>query len=223
MASPTTIRVAQCWDDGVTDDIRLIEILRKHGAKASFNLNAPRHDDNPGVGWRYKDLKDVSRIPRRNLTSVYDGFLVANHTATHPHLTRIAPDDAAREIREGKDALEQLFGYAVTGFAYPFGDYDRAVKDAVRAAGHVYARTTLNVAVSFPPVDPMALHANCHFHAPDFWKRFDRVAGEGGVFYFWGHSYEIVTEEDWDAFDRQIALLTAHPRVEWVDLPSLFE
>jgi len=33
------MKIVQCWDDGVLDDVRLIEILRRHGAKASFNLN----------------------------------------------------------------------------------------------------------------------------------------------------------------------------------------
>ena len=32
------IKVAQCWDDGVYTDIKLIEILRKYNAKATFNL-----------------------------------------------------------------------------------------------------------------------------------------------------------------------------------------
>ena len=162
------------------------------------------------------------RLPRGDLLRVYDGFLVANHTASHPHLTKIDPDKAQRQIQEGKDALEQLFGYPVTGFAYPFGDYNSAVEEAVRAAGHVYARTVVNVADVFPPENPMAFHTNCHFHAKDFWDRFNHVAEAGGVFYFWGHSYEIVTAEDWTAFDRQIGRLSANPRVQWVDLPSLF-
>ena len=33
-----SMKIVQCWDDGVLDDIRLIEILRHHDAKASFNL-----------------------------------------------------------------------------------------------------------------------------------------------------------------------------------------
>ena len=222
MSNTAPVRVAQCWDDGVTDDIRLIEILRKHGAKASFNLNAALHKNDSSSGWRYKDMKDVQRLPRGDLLSVYDGFLIANHTATHPHLTRLAPADAAREIREGKDTLEQLFGYPVTGFAYPYGDYNPAIEDAVREAGHIYARTCVNVADVFPPDEPMAFHPNCHFHAADFWNRFNHVAERGGVFYFWGHSYEIVTEADWEAFDLQIGALSANPRVRWVELPSLF-
>jgi hypothetical protein len=43
----------------------------------------------------------------------------------------------------------------------------------VREAGHVYARTCVNVADVFPPEDPMAFHANCHFRSADFWNRFN--------------------------------------------------
>ena len=32
------MRIMQCWDDGDVDDIRLVEILKKHGAKATFNI-----------------------------------------------------------------------------------------------------------------------------------------------------------------------------------------
>ena len=43
-----------------------------------------------------------------------------------------------------------------------------------------------------------------------------------GVFYFWGHSYEIVTEADWQAFEQNIARLSAQSAT-WVNLPDLFE
>jgi len=35
-----TMTVVQCWDDGVTTDVRLTDIFRQYGAKATFNLNA---------------------------------------------------------------------------------------------------------------------------------------------------------------------------------------
>ncbi|MBR4220923.1 MAG: hypothetical protein IKR81_07200, partial [Victivallales bacterium] len=37
------VKVAQCWDDGVCNDIRVTEILRKYNAKATFNLNPGSH------------------------------------------------------------------------------------------------------------------------------------------------------------------------------------
>jgi hypothetical protein len=37
------IKVAQCWDDGVLNDLKLTELLRKYNAKATFNLNPALH------------------------------------------------------------------------------------------------------------------------------------------------------------------------------------
>ena len=34
------MKVIQCWDDAVSTDIKLTDILRKYNAKATFNLNA---------------------------------------------------------------------------------------------------------------------------------------------------------------------------------------
>lgn len=210
------MKIVQCWDDGVEDDIRLIEILRKHGAKASFNLNWATHFQHGGHSWNYRG-REVRRIAIPDLKPVYDGFLVANHSLSHPHLEQIAPEEAAREIQEGRDKLEQHFGYEVTGFVYPFGTFNDEVKDLVRQSGHVYARTAQKDAFVFPPPDAMEFAPSCHFGAPDFWDRFERA---GEVFYLWGHSYELVSEEMWADLETKIERLTALG--EWMDLPELF-
>jgi hypothetical protein len=85
----------------------------------------------------------------------------------------------------------------------------------------VYARTVKNVAQPFPPEDAMAFHPNCHFLAVDFWDRYEK-AREGGVFYFWGHSYELINEGMWAAFDAQTARISADPAARWADVVDLF-
>lgn len=215
-----TMTVVQCWDDGVTADVRLIEILRKHGAKATFNLNAGRHEKQRSGGWTYKGT-EVGRLGWDEMRSVYEGFTIANHTLTHPRLEQIPADDARRDIVEGRERLQQFFGQPVLGFAYPFGSYNDTVLDLLREAGHVYGRTTKNVAQPFPPENAMAFHANCHFLAPDFWKRYE-AARAGGVFYFWGHSYELISDAMWAAFEAQIARISADPRARWTDVVDLF-
>jgi len=219
-ASPK-IKLVQCWDDGVVDDIRLIEILRKHRAIASFNLNAGTHHKERGGAWKFCGTKDVLRLAVSELKEVYEGFTIANHTLTHPHLTKISVDQARREIVEGRDALEQLFGYPIEGFAYPFGDQNAEVQELIREAGHLYARVTQSTRSVFPPANAMDFRASCHFHAPNFWEEFGAACANQPVFYFWGHSYELVTEEDWSAFDDKIRLLGEQG--EWVSLPSLFK
>jgi peptidoglycan-N-acetylglucosamine deacetylase len=216
------MKIVQCWDDGNVDDIRLIELLRIYGAKASFNLNYDLHQEKRYLSWKYQDTKEVWKLSLPELKSVYDGFLVANHMLTHPWPTRIPVEEMEREIVEGKDRLEQYFGYEVKGFAYPFGDYNPIVEDAVRRAGHVYARTCENTPNVVPPVDAMAFHSSRHQAASDFWEEYERVRAVDGTFYFWGHSYEFISEADWQEIERKMARMAADARAEWCNLPDLF-
>lgn len=218
------MKVVQCWDDGVNDDIRLIEILRKHGAKASFNLNPSTHKEEREAGWFNEKLgKLVQRLARPELADVYAGFTIANHSLTHPWPTRIPLEQWRSEVSDARKILQDWFQQPVLGFAYPFGDCDDATAAVVREAGHVYARTTKNVTPCYPPADPMKFAADRHFRAEDFWDRYDQAKASGcGVFYFWGHSYEICGEEQWEAFEAQIARVSADPDAEWAELPELF-
>ena len=110
---------------------------------------------------------------------VFDGFTVANHSLTHPHLEQMTIEAARADIIDGRKRLQDRFGTPVLGFAYPFGTYSPAVMELLREAGHVYARTTVNVEQCFPPQDAMAFHPNCHFLAPDFWERYERARACG--------------------------------------------
>ena len=229
--------VVQCWDDGVTADARLAEILRRHKAKATFNLNPGLHAARrtrgwkvpqlsllrrvlPRIPWTYKGMQ-VSRLGWDEMREVYAGFTIGSHTLTHPRLEQIPVEAARREIVESRERLQQFFGQPVLGFAYPFGAYNRAAMDLVQAAGHLYARTVQAAAHPFPPEPPMAFHPSCHFLAPDFWERYE-AARAGGVFYFWGHAYEISGESMWAAMEAKICRISSDPGVRWADVPDLF-
>ncbi len=74
------------------------------------------------------------------------GISFGAHTVSHPILTRIPRDEAVREIRDSRDAIERALGRPVTLFAYPNGsrgDFDEHVKRAVRDAGFRCAVTTV--------------------------------------------------------------------------------
>lgn len=213
--------VVQCWDDGVTTDIRLLEILRKHHAGATFNLNAGLTDAAGKGGWTFKGTQ-VERLGWDGMKELYQGFTIANHSLTHPRLEQLSPDAALKDIVEGRDRLQQFFGQPVMGFAYPFGTYNEGVMAAVRKAGHIYARTTRYADNIFPPENAMAFHSNCHFLAPDFFDRYER-AKKHGLFYFWGHSYEMITEEMWAGFEETIKRISADPESRWGDVAEVFK
>lgn len=217
------IKIVQCWDDGVEDDIRLCELLRARGARASFNLNPGLHGRGRGPAWRYNDCKNVRRLAKSELAVTYDGFTIANHSATHPWPTKIPPSEWRSEVFDARKELQDIFGQPVLGFAYPYGDSNPAVAETVREAGHVYARSCGNLTPCFPPADPMAFSPDRHHAAADFWDRYEQAKAAGSpVFYFWGHSYEFVTGDDWAAFDAKLVGFNADPDAIWADLPSLF-
>jgi len=95
------MKVVQCWDDGISADIPLIEILRRHKATATFNLNAGLHEAERSNGWIFKET-EVVRLARSELLDVYDGFTIANHGLVHKHLNQISADEARHEVRENR-------------------------------------------------------------------------------------------------------------------------
>jgi peptidoglycan/xylan/chitin deacetylase (PgdA/CDA1 family) len=218
------MKIVQCWDDGVEDDIRLCELLRSIGAQATFNLNAGLHGAVRGPAWQFKGIKDVRKLAIDELPQVYEGFEIANHTLTHPSPEKISPEEWKREVVEGRARLEDLFGKRVAGFAYPFGHCPAHAVETVRETGHLYARTCANATPSFPPADPMLLAADCHFLNPHFWERYKLAKSSGApAFYFWGHSYELCSEEDWKSLEEKLHRLDSDPDAEWGSLSALFE
>ena len=88
-------------------------------------------------------------------------------------------------------------------------------------AGFAYGRTTKNVESVLPCEDFMALHSNCHFLNPNFWDIFEK-ARPSGVFYFWGHSYEMMEDAAlWQSYEDKLRRLHEDPEVEWVNVIDL--
>jgi peptidoglycan/xylan/chitin deacetylase (PgdA/CDA1 family) len=102
------MKLMQCWDDGVTSDVRLVSLLRRYGAHATFNLNAGLHARERQFGWHHQGT-EVWRLGRDELRQVYAGFNVANHSLTHPHPEQLPIESARREIQEGRAHLQDLF------------------------------------------------------------------------------------------------------------------
>lgn len=66
---------------------------------------------------------------------------IGAHTISHPRLPDLSVAQQESEIRSSKSLLEDVLGEPVESFAYPFGRYDAAVRDAVGAAGYRMALT----------------------------------------------------------------------------------
>ena len=97
------------YDDGVEQDIRLIDIMNRHGLKGTFNLNSGLY---AAEGTVYPKGHVHRRLSRSQVTEVYgrSGQEVAIHCYTHADLAQQSPENVAWEVMKDKETLEEQFG-----------------------------------------------------------------------------------------------------------------
>ena len=190
------------FDDGNIDDIRLIELLKKYGLKATFNLNSGGMS--ASSCWTYNGIKEVKHLNFLDYPNVYDGFEVAAHTYRHPHLENCDDNTVYNEIKLDLKLLEFMYGYKIRGMALPFGTYNRRTVEIVEDCGVEYCRTVKSTN-NFELPSGVLLHPTCKFIAANLTELAEDFLSaeydEAKLFYIWGHSYELVTEEDWASFE----------------------
>ena len=79
------------FDDGVTQDLRLIELLDKYGLKATFNLNSSLLGLTKEVV-RNERTVSHNKVDPYKVREIYKNHEVAVHTLTHPNLTGLLDD-----------------------------------------------------------------------------------------------------------------------------------
>ena len=193
------------YDDGVEQDIRLIEIMSKYGLKGTFNLNSGCYAKEGTV---YKPGTIHRRMTKDMATKLYteSGQEVAVHGLTHPFLEQLPVHICTKEILEDRQNLEEQFGTLVRGMAYPFGTFSDMVVDVLRNNGIVYSRTVISSHNFSMPKDWLRLEATCHHNDPmlfELTKTFmeNKPQGSPQLFYLWGHSYEFEADNNWNVIE----------------------
>ncbi len=187
------------YDDGVTQDIHLIELLNKYGLKCTFNLNSEL------LGKRGILIREGQRVAHykvvpEDVKYVYEGHEVAVHTLTHPNLTQ-QPDDneVIRQVEEDRKNLEALVGYDICGMAYPCGGVNNDDRVAAILKDHTqvqYSRTITSNG-GFAPQTKLYRFNPTVYHLEwdkmfELGERFVNLQAETPqIFYIWGHAYEL--------------------------------
>jgi peptidoglycan-N-acetylglucosamine deacetylase len=217
------MKILQSWDDGIIDDVRLVELLRKYNATATFNLNIGLNENERVLGWNHRGQKDVWRLGRKEMPELYEGFEIAGHSMTHPRLTQCSDDQIQSEIYESRKILQDMFNQSITGFCYPFGDFDEKLKDILKDAGYTHARGIERADNVFPPKDPFEFNPHCHFKDENFYSIYENAKKEGSeYFFFWGHSYEFFNENMWSEFEQKLQIFVNDSSNEWYNISRLF-
>lgn len=205
-------------DDGHPADLRVAELLQRHGLRATFYLPIRNSEGPPVLG--AAQMRELGRH-----------FEIGSHTYDHRFLARLSARSAALQVERGKLGLQDILGRPVDGFCYPGGAYLRRDVDLVRRAGFRYARTTRNLCLD-AGARRYELPTTCQFYphsravylrnyvrgrdwrqrwnglgpvlAHADWERrlhalLEAARRRGGVFHLWLHSRDIEQLALWPA------------------------
>ena len=202
-------------DDGVSPDQRLVAIFKKYGLKATFNINSDLFSpDDPDLP------RNGTRLSAKEAVETYEGMEVAVHGAIHPFWDQMPQEAATYDIVRDRDNLEKLFHRIIRGSAAPYGVMGDKCKNALKAAGIVYCRSTVSTEKFSMPKDWLELPATCHHGNPrlmelaDKFFVFDKPRAPQ-LFYVWGHSYEFDDENNWDVIEKFAEKMSGHGDKIW--------
>jgi peptidoglycan/xylan/chitin deacetylase (PgdA/CDA1 family) len=210
MKPAMTPSITTSWDDGHPLDLRLAEILTRHGLTGTFYIPTNYSE------WPLMTRSQIVELDRM-------GMEIGSHTKNHAILPELTDERVRLELVESRKALEDLLGKPVPAFCFPKGKFDLRTCRLVREAGYKVARTTVgfrterNFDPACMPVSVQFVPHRRHIHLRHAlkegnakgllnWYRYcrlesdlqqlcrrmlDRAKDVGGVFHLWGHSWEV--------------------------------
>ena len=215
------------YDDGVQQDLRLIEILKKNGIKCTFNINAGLFPPEDKV---FSPTQIHRRMKRSEILHAYPQDLceVACHGYTHPWLDKCDCANATTEVLEDRRVLESMFDRRVQGMAYPYGTFSDQVVEILKNCGIRYSRTVVSTEKFDMPSDWLRLPATCHHKNPRLMELADQFLADDRypaprLFYLWGHSYEFDMDNNWHVIEQFAHKMSGHEDVFYGTNMEIYE
>ena len=218
------------YDDGVEQDVQLMQIFDKYGLKCTFNINSGSFAEEGTVfapGNVHRHLTEAATLAAYKNT-VHE---VALHTHNHPHLECLTSSAVVYQVMKDREKLEDMFEHPIRGMAYPYGTFNDSVVEALRACGVVYSRTTISTEKFDMPTDWLRLPATCHHKNPKLMELGEKFVemklSNGGqapkMFYLWGHSYEFEQNDNWELIDNFCAFISGREDIWYATNMEIFE
>src|SRR5580704_19279307 len=118
---PRMKQVALTYDDGPNDPhtLRLLEVLAKHNARATFFLIGRFVEQRPDI------VRQIAKA----------GHAIGNHTFTHPHLPFLSDAETRAQFEQCQRAISDAVGQQPRIFRPPFGMRRPGTFQIARAQG----------------------------------------------------------------------------------------
>ena len=132
------------FDDGLEQDKKVLELMKKYGLRGTFNLNSGMfglQGEVKGIGtFSFQDCEagirhhwpfsyvPHNRIPEDEIRDVYAQMEVATHGYRHEPLGKVNDSTMQRSVNQDKEILERLTGKQILGHDYAHGYTSQAVE-----------------------------------------------------------------------------------------------
>lgn len=216
-----TKAVTFSYDDGVSQDLRLIELFNRYGVKATFNLNAGLLGIRGTVETGEKKASH-DKLPKEELPAVYKGHEPASHGQLHCCMYGMDAGRCTQEILSCRTQLESIFQKPLTGFAYAFGAVNDTIRRALVSCGISYGRTIRSTHSFDIPEDFLMWDPTCHHDDKQLFPLADSFLSDENyfsffspakLFYVWGHSYEFDQNDNWNRMETFLQKVSGHEDV----------
>ena len=223
---PPPAFITTSWDDGHPSDLRVAELLARHGLTGTFYI--PRSIET-GV------------MPESDIRNLSSNFEIGAHTLNHVFLATAADATARAEIAGSKKWVEDVTAQPCTMFCPPGGRFNSRHVPMFRDAGYTGIRTVELLSLDLPRLRsdlcemPTTLQAFPH-PAWNYWKNLtkrgavrnfylyaiygrsrnwttlarrllERTLRVGGLFHLWGHSWELDQAAQWSRLEGVLKML----------------
>lgn len=139
--------IAITFDDGYADNLyTALPILEEFNVPTTIFIATDNVNSQEDFYWdKNTDKEDRGRpmnIEELKKISAHPLIEIGAHTVHHPNLRKINIDEQSAEIRQSKNALEEILDKKISGFAYPFGSkksFFRKTISEVKKAGFHFA------------------------------------------------------------------------------------
>jgi len=226
------------FDDGITQDERIIEILREYNVTCcTFNINTGLYGEYwawVGTAVNSPGLSHQRFTESEIMDGIYDGFELASHTFTHPSLKNYdnSPADIIREVQGDADNIEKITGKKTIGMAWPGGDSeytDTTVELVLEHTDIRYARCATSTYSFKLPDRFMKWYPTCSFSDKRVfslaWEFINAEPTEDMLFYVWGHGYEMDIRgyNSYTEFERLIRMMCEADDIVFVTNGEFYE
>ena len=189
------------FDDGPSEDARLVKLFDKYGLRGTFNICDGCLD----------------RLGSDGLKEVYGTHEIACHGRKHLSVDTISDATLINEIFGQRKLLESALGQPVCGMAYPCARFNDSSIETLKKCGIVYSRTGAGGNFNIPS-DFMRWNPTCHFkqgaeYAERLFKMMDGYFAGPRIMYVWGHAFELRTEEDWEMMEQLCKTISNDERI----------